>query len=31
MVIRYRYTEWDGTQEIPPLDPDDSSMRSPTT
>jgi uncharacterized protein with von Willebrand factor type A (vWA) domain len=23
MVIRYRYTEWDGTQEIPPLDPDD--------
>ena len=20
MVIRYRYTEWDGTQEIPPLD-----------
>jgi uncharacterized protein with von Willebrand factor type A (vWA) domain len=23
MVLRYRYTEWDGTQEIPPLDPDD--------
>jgi uncharacterized protein with von Willebrand factor type A (vWA) domain len=23
MVIRYRYSEWDGTQEIPPLDPDD--------
>src|SRR3990172_9052299 len=23
MVIRYRYTEWDGSQEIPPLDPDD--------
>jgi uncharacterized protein with von Willebrand factor type A (vWA) domain len=23
MVTRYRYTEWDGTQEIPPLDPDD--------
>jgi uncharacterized protein with von Willebrand factor type A (vWA) domain len=23
MVIRYRYTDWDGTQEIPPLDPDD--------
>ena len=23
MVIRYRYTEWDGTQEIPPLQPDD--------
>ena len=23
MVIRYRYTEWDGTQEIPPLNPDD--------
>ena len=23
MVVRYRYTEWDGTQEIPPLDPDD--------
>jgi uncharacterized protein with von Willebrand factor type A (vWA) domain len=23
MVIRYRYTEWDGTQEIPPLEPDD--------
>ncbi len=23
MVIRYRYTEWDGTQEIPPLAPDD--------
>src|SRR3972149_1409104 len=23
MVIAYRYTEWDGTQEIPPLDPDD--------
>src|ERR1051325_5820296 len=23
MVIRYRYTEWDGSQEIPPVDPDD--------
>ncbi|MGE0685935.1 MAG: VWA domain-containing protein, partial [Dehalococcoidia bacterium] len=23
MVIRYRYTEWDGSQEIPPLAPDD--------
>ena len=23
MVMRYRYTEWDGTQEIPALDPDD--------
>src|SRR5687767_252407 len=23
MVSRYRYTEWDGSQEIPPLDPDD--------
>ena len=23
MVIRYRYSEWDGTQEIPPLDPDE--------
>ena len=23
MVIRYRYSEWDGSQEIPPLDPDD--------
>src|SRR5438132_11501771 len=23
MVVRYRYSEWDGTQEIPPLDPDD--------
>ncbi|MPZ49340.1 MAG: VWA domain-containing protein [Dehalococcoidia bacterium] len=23
MVTRYRYTEWDGTQEIPPLNPDD--------
>src|SRR3970040_1208654 len=23
MVMRYRYSEWDGTQEIPPLDPDD--------
>ena len=23
MVMRYRYTEWDGTQEIPPLDPDE--------
>ena len=23
MVIRYRYSEWDGAQEIPPLDPDD--------
>lgn len=23
MVIRYRYTEWDGSQQIPPLDPDD--------
>src|SRR3990170_1040548 len=23
MVLRYRYSEWDGTQEIPALDPDD--------
>ena len=23
MVIRYRYSEWDGAQEIPPLNPDD--------
>src|SRR3990172_2806366 len=23
MVLRYRYSEWDGTQEIPGLDPDD--------
>jgi hypothetical protein len=23
MVMRYRYSEWDGTQEIPPLDPDE--------
>src|SRR5215217_156118 len=23
MVGRYRYSEWDGTQEIPPLDPDE--------
>src|SRR3989304_2935773 len=23
MTIRYRYSEWDGTQEIPALDPDD--------
>ena len=23
MVMRYRYTEWDGTQEIPPLDADE--------
>jgi uncharacterized protein with von Willebrand factor type A (vWA) domain len=23
MVFRYRYSEWDGSQEIPPLDPDD--------
>src|SRR3989442_203905 len=23
MTHRYRYSEWDGTQEIPPLDPDD--------
>jgi len=23
MVLRYRYSEWDGTQEIPSLDPDD--------
>ena len=23
MVIRYRYSEWDGAQEIPPLEPDD--------
>src|SRR5215210_9290365 len=23
MVIRYRYSEWDGAQEIPPLDPDE--------
>jgi len=22
-MVAYRYTEWDGTQEIPPLDPDD--------
>src|SRR3990172_2480780 len=23
MDFRFRYSEWDGTQEIPPLDPDD--------
>src|SRR5437870_6450212 len=23
MVMRFRYSEWDGTQEIPPLDPDE--------
>jgi uncharacterized protein with von Willebrand factor type A (vWA) domain len=23
MIHRYRYSEWDGSQEIPPLDPDD--------
>src|SRR6266568_384212 len=23
MVLKYRYSEWDGSQEIPPLDPDD--------
>jgi uncharacterized protein with von Willebrand factor type A (vWA) domain len=23
MVFRFRYSEWDGTQDIPPLDPDD--------
>src|SRR5436190_21491265 len=23
MVLKYRYSEWEGTQEIPPLDPDD--------
>ncbi len=23
MVLAFRYSEWDGTQEIPPLDPDD--------
>src|SRR5436190_5379826 len=23
MVVKYRYSEWDGSQEIPPLDPDD--------
>ena len=23
MTSRYRYSEWDGTQEIGPLDPDD--------
>src|SRR3970040_1381706 len=23
MVFRFRYSEWDGTQNIPPLDPDD--------
>ncbi len=23
MTARYRYSEWDGSQEIPPLDPDD--------
>ena len=23
MTFRYRYSEWDGTQEIGPLDPDD--------
>jgi uncharacterized protein with von Willebrand factor type A (vWA) domain len=23
MVARYRYSQWDGTQEVPPLDPDD--------
>ena len=22
MTFRYRYSEWDGTQDIPPLDPD---------
>ena len=22
-MVRYRYSEWDGTQEIPPLDADD--------
>ncbi|MBI1885035.1 MAG: VWA domain-containing protein [Chloroflexi bacterium] len=22
-MLRYRYSEWDGTQEIPPLDPDE--------
>ena len=22
MTLRYRYSEWDGTQEDPPLDPD---------
>ena len=22
-MVSYRYSEWDGTQEIPPLDPDD--------
>src|SRR5947209_17124206 len=23
MTHRFRYSEWDGTQDIPPLDPDD--------
>jgi uncharacterized protein with von Willebrand factor type A (vWA) domain len=23
MTTRYRYSEWDGSQEVPPLDPDD--------
>src|SRR5215207_9452828 len=23
MVLRYRYSEWDGSQEIPPLDADE--------
>src|SRR5579884_3015718 len=23
MTLRYRYSEWDGSQEIPPLDPDE--------
>jgi len=23
MVFRYRYSQWDGSQDIPPLDPDD--------
>ena len=22
-MVAYRYSEWDGTQEIPPLDPDE--------
>src|SRR3972149_2004431 len=23
LMVAYRYSEWDGTQEIPPLDPDE--------
>ena len=31
MDFRFRYSEWDGTQEIPPLDPDEILEASPTT